>query len=117
MSDAAIDAAMATFIGEIVQIPPYYSAIKVGGKRLYEYARSGQQVERPRRIARIDRFERLGTSEFDPHEGLQHWSFDVQCGKGTYVRTLAVDLGAKLGYPSHMSHLVRYMTVQLLHSP
>ena len=110
VSDAAIDAAMATFLGEIVQIPPYYSAVKVGGKRLYEYARAGQQVERPRRIARIDRFERLGASEFDPHEGLQRWSFDVQCGKGTYVRTLAVDLGAKLGYPSHMSHLVRYMT-------
>ncbi|MCW6667387.1 tRNA pseudouridine(55) synthase TruB [Aerococcaceae bacterium NML160702] len=108
LSNAQIDQAMATFQGELTQIPPYYSAVKVNGKRLYEYARQGLEVERPIRQARIDYFKR--TSEPIYENGIQRWSFEVQCGKGTYVRTLAVDLGAQLGYPSHMSQLTRYAT-------
>ncbi|MDO4432679.1 MAG: tRNA pseudouridine(55) synthase TruB [Aerococcaceae bacterium] len=105
-----IDETMQHFHGEIEQIPPYYSAVKVNGKRLYEYARQGLQVERPRRIARIDAFERVGAPIYDAHNQTQRWHFSVQCGKGTYVRTLAVDLGKKLGYPSHMSQLTRFAT-------
>lgn len=108
LSNAQIDQAMAMFQGELTQIPPYYSAVKVNGKRLYEYARQGLEVERPIRQARIDYFKR--TSEPIYENGIQRWSFEVQCGKGTYVRTLAVDLGAQLGYPSHMSQLTRYAT-------
>lgn len=106
----AIDQAMASFIGNITQIPPYYSAVKVNGRKLYEYARAGETVERPSRLARIDAFNRLNEGTYDPERQIQKWQFDVKCGKGTYVRTLAVDLGNKLGYPSHMSQLTRQAT-------
>lgn len=106
-SNEQIDQVMATFLGEIIQIPPMYSAVKVNGKRLYEYARAGETVERPRRKATINCFERLGESVWDEKKGLQSWRFRVECGKGTYVRTLAVDVGKKLGVPAHMSDLTR----------
>lgn len=106
----AIDQAMASFKGDITQIPPYYSAVKVNGRKLYEYARAGETVERPSRIARIDYFNRLNEGVYDSETQLQKWQFEVKCGKGTYVRTLAVDLGNKLGYPSHMSQLTRQAT-------
>lgn len=109
LTDEAIDQAMATFHGDIIQVPPYYSAVKVQGKRLYEYARQGIEVERPERRVRIDYFKRTSDTHYEA-EGIQRWAFEVQCGKGTYVRTLAVDLGAQLGYPSHMSQLTRYAT-------
>ena len=105
-----IDQTMQSFVGEITQIPPYYSAVKVNGRRLYEYARAGETVERPKRIARIDYFKRLSDSVYDAEKAQQTWEFEVKCGKGTYVRTLAVDLGSKLGYPSHMSRLTRHAT-------
>ena len=101
-----IDQAMASLTGEITQIPPMYSAVKVNGKRLYEYARNGETVERPKRKAQIDAFER--TSEPVWHEnGTQSWRFKVVCGKGTYVRTLSVDTGKQLGVAAHMSDLTR----------
>lgn len=102
-----IDAEMATFVGEIQQIPPIYSAVKVNGKRLYEYARAGITVDRPIRQAQIYSFKRLNTPVFDEEQGKMSWQFEVCCSKGTYVRTLAVDLGEKLGYPAHMSSLTR----------
>ncbi|MGK0551604.1 tRNA pseudouridine(55) synthase TruB [Enterococcus faecalis] len=104
---AEIDAAMESMVGEITQIPPMYSAVKVNGKRLYEYARNGQSVERPTRTAQITAFERTSTPIFDEVTQTQRWCFKVVCGKGTYVRTLAVDTGAKLGFPAHMSQLTR----------
>lgn len=110
LSNEVIDAAMAKFKGNITQIPPYYSAVKVNGRRLYEYARAGETVERPRRIAKIDYFKRTNETVFDSETQQQKWQFEVKCGKGTYVRTLAVDLGTKLGYPSHMSQLIRIAT-------
>ncbi|MRI82650.1 tRNA pseudouridine(55) synthase TruB [Aerococcaceae bacterium DSM 109653] len=110
LSNEVIDAAMAEFKGDITQIPPYYSAVKVNGRRLYEYARAGETVERPRRIAKIDYFKRTNETVFDSETQQQKWQFEVKCGKGTYVRTLAVDLGTKLGYPSHMSQLTRMAT-------
>ena len=109
-TEAEIDSAMAQFNGEIIQIPPYYSSVKVQGKRLYEYARKGIEVERPKRKVRIDYFKRTSDAVYHEMTQTQSWNFEVQCGKGTYVRTLAVDLGASLGYPSHMSQLTRYAT-------
>lgn len=102
-----IDRAMSSFIGTIEQVPPMYSAVKVKGRRLYEYARAGEEVERPIRQAKIYSFEREGEPVYDGSAGTQTWRFSVDCGKGTYVRTLAVDLGARLGYPAHMSDLTR----------
>lgn len=103
----AIDQVMASFIGEINQIPPMYSAVKVNGKRLYEYARNNETVERPVRKAVIYRFERTSEPVWNKEKGSMSWRFEVECGKGTYVRTLAVDTGEKLGYPAHMSDLTR----------
>lgn len=106
-STEEIDAAMATFMGEITQIPPMYSAVKVNGKRLYEYARNGETVERPQRKVMIESFVRTSEPTWDADNGLQKWRFRVVCGKGTYVRTLAVDTGKKLGVSAHMSDLTR----------
>jgi tRNA pseudouridine55 synthase len=106
-SNEEIDAAMQQMTGEITQIPPMFSAVKVNGKRLYEYARNGEEVERPKRTAQIYSFERTNEPIFDKEEGTQSWRFKVVCGKGTYVRTLSVDTGAILGMPAHMSDLTR----------
>ena len=102
-----IDAMMETFKGEIIQIPPMYSAVKVNGKRLYEYARKGETVERPERRVKIYEFKRTSSPVYDEASKTQKWKFEVSCSKGTYVRTLAVDLGEKLGVPAHMSQLTR----------
>ena len=105
LSQEMVDQAMAAFVGQVVQIPPMYSAVKVDGRKLYEYARAGQEVERPKRTIEISSFER--TSPLIAEGDLVRFTFRVKCGKGTYVRTLSVDLGAKLGYASHMSKLER----------
>mgnify|MGYP001367783192 CR=1 FL=1 len=107
LTEAQIDEAMAAFVGTITQVPPMYSAVKVNGKRLYEYARAGEEVERPKRQAEIYSFQRVSEPTSNQEAGTQTWRFQVSCGKGTYVRTLAVDLGAALGYPAHMSDLTR----------
>lgn len=107
ISTLEIDQVMETMLGEITQIPPMYSAVKVNGKRLYEYARNGETVERPKRTAVITAFKRTSEPVFDEEAGTLSWRFEVACGKGTYVRTLAVDTGEKLGYPAHMSDLTR----------
>ncbi|MCY7172060.1 tRNA pseudouridine(55) synthase TruB [Streptococcus gallolyticus] len=108
VSDVAVeevDLALRSFIGEITQIPPMYSAVKVNGKRLYEYARAGQTVERPERYVTIYNFKRTSPLEFK--DDCCYFDFEVACSKGTYIRTLSVDLGKKLGYASHMSYLER----------
>lgn len=101
-----LEKTMTDMTGTIVQIPPMYSAVKVNGKRLYEYARAGETVERPRRQVTIDHFT-LISSTYDQEEQVQRVRFRVGCSKGTYVRTLAVDLANKLGYPGVMSSLTR----------
>src|SRR5699024_1089958 len=88
--------------GKITQIPPMYSAVKVNGKKLYEYARENEPVERPKRKAYIHQLELLKTD--DDHDCF--W-LKVVCSKGTYIRTLCVDIGKCLGYPAHMSELTR----------
>ena len=106
-TDDEIQQMMASMTGEIIQIPPMYSAVKVHGKRLYEYARAGEEVERPQRKVMIKSFKLTAPSEFDEATGLQKAKFEVECSKGTYVRTLAVDLGKKLGVAAVMSDLTR----------
>lgn len=92
--------------GKITQTPPMYSAVKVNGKRLYEYARQGIEVERPSRKVNIYSIELLDDRDFFTGEKIS-FRFRVACSKGTYIRTLAVMIGSELGYPAHMSELVR----------
>ncbi|WP_264987859.1 tRNA pseudouridine(55) synthase TruB [Lysinibacillus piscis] len=97
---------LASLTGVIEQTPPMFSAVKVNGKRLYEYARKGQVVERPTRQVTIYALEILEDKAL--YEG-QEITFPVRisCSKGTYIRTLAVQIGEALGYPAHMKELVR----------
>lgn len=92
--------------GPIMQTPPMYSAVKVNGKRLYEYARKGIEVERPTRNIVIHQLKLLDQREVFEGDMIS-FSFRVTCSKGTYVRTLAVTIGEMLGFPAHMSKLVR----------
>jgi len=98
-----IDHVLKSFTGEIIQVPPMYSAVRVKGKRLYEYARANEYVERPKRKVNI--YELINLAE--TKEILKKFKIKVTCSAGTYIRTLCVDIGKKLGYPAHMSHLVR----------
>lgn len=98
---------VSSFIGEIEQVPPMYSAVKVDGKRLYELARQGVEIERKSRKATIHEIEVLETDWSVPHPSLR---FRVVCSKGTYIRTLCVDIGKRLGVPAVMGELVRTST-------
>ncbi len=95
--------ALARFHGPIMQVPPMVSAVKVGGKRLYELAREGVEVERQPRQVIIHRVQLL---DFRPGPNPTAM-IDVVCSKGTYIRTLAHDLGEMLQVGAHMSYLVR----------
>ena len=106
-STTEIDAVLAQMTGEITQIPPMFSAVKVNGRRLYDYARHGETVERPKRQITIDRFVQRQAATYDAAQKTQTIYFTVDCSKGTYVRTLAVDVGKKLGVPAVMSDLTR----------
>ncbi|WP_462406487.1 tRNA pseudouridine(55) synthase TruB [Gracilibacillus sp. Marseille-QA3620] len=92
--------------GEITQTPPIYSAVKVNGKRLYEYALKGQEVEIPSRKVRIYEIELLDDRDVFEGDSIS-FKFRVACGKGTYIRTLSCMIGEQLGFPAHMSKLVR----------
>ena len=105
LDEKVVDEAIASLTGPITQVPPMYSAVKVNGRKLYEYARAGQEVERPERQVTIYSFER--TSPISYEDRLARFTFRVKCSKGTYIRTLSVDLGEKLGYAAHMSKLTR----------
>lgn len=111
LSEEKVDQALSRFIGDIIQVPPMYSAVKVNGKRLYEYARAGQTVERPKRQVTIHDFKR--TSQLLFKNDCCYFDFEVACSKGTYIRTLSVDLGKELGYASHMSYLERQASAGL----
>lgn len=106
-TDEEIDQVLETFRGAIKQKPPMYSAVRVKGKRLYEYARENLEVERPERIVHIYNIERIQKSEKTSNH---RFNIVVDCSKGTYIRTLAVDIGKELGFPSHMSYLKRIGT-------
>ena len=100
-----IDEAILSFVGEIEQIPPMYSSVKVNGRKLYEYARNNETVERPKRKVRIYEIER--NSEIRYKDDTCSFDIFILCGKGTYIRTLATDIGRTLGFPAHMSQLTR----------
>ncbi|MFC5463721.1 tRNA pseudouridine(55) synthase TruB [Lederbergia graminis] len=106
ISIQAIKNVLQTLTGEIEQTPPMYSAVKVNGKKLYEYARAGITVERPTRKVHIYQIS-LDEDSIKMNDGKCVFSFRVKCSKGTYIRTLAVTIGEKLGYPAHMSKLTR----------
>ena len=100
-TDEAIRAALGQFTGEIEQMPPAFSALKIGGKRAYDLARAGETVELKARMVRIDRLELLARPDAD------HADFVVGCGKGTYIRSLGRDLARALGIVGHLSALRR----------
>lgn len=100
-SDEAIRGALAAFVGEIEQVPPAYSALKIDGQRAYALARAGEAVEMKSRKVRIDRLELLARPDRD------HADLVVTCGKGTYIRSLGRDLAVALGTVGHLSALRR----------
>ncbi|HVL33888.1 MAG TPA: tRNA pseudouridine(55) synthase TruB [Actinomycetota bacterium] len=99
----ALDGALEPFRGDIQQIPPMVSAVKVGGERLYKKARRGEVVERASRAVRI--YE-LDVEAFEPG-ARPHAIIRVRCSKGTYIRTLAADIGEALGVGAHLGSLRR----------
>ena len=103
-SDEEIERVIGGFVGEREQTPPMYSAVRVNGKRLYELARRGIEIERkPRNVTFYD-IALLGIERRGHEVGV---IMDVDCSKGTYMRTLCHDIGEKLGCGGHMSSLVR----------
>jgi tRNA pseudouridine55 synthase len=98
-----VEDAIPQFVGDIHQLPPMVSAVKVGGRRLHELAREGKEVERVPRPARVDRFE---VESFEPG-AYPEATVVVECGSGTYIRTLAADLGTALGGCAHLAELRR----------
>lgn len=92
----------ASFLGDYEQIPPMYSAVKVNGKRLYELARQGKEVERKARRVHIYTCDIMDIALAD-----NEFSMEVTCSKGTYIRTLCQDIGEKLGCGAAMASLVR----------
>ena len=100
-TDQAIRGALGAFVGEIDQVPPAYSALKIDGQRAYDLARAGEAVEMKSRKVRIDRLELLGRPDRD------HADLVVTCGKGTYIRSLGRDLAVALGTVGHLSALRR----------
>ncbi len=103
LTEPELRKAMAGFLGDQYQTPPMYSAIKIDGVPLYKSARKGEEVEREPRFVRVSEFEltRFGLPSFD---------FRLRCSKGTYVRTIAHDLGQRLGCGAHLSALRRTAT-------
>ena len=100
---AQLDAVARGFVGDIEQVPPMVSALKVGGRRLYELARAGEEIERAARPVHIGE---LVVEDLEPG-AYPEATIRVACSSGTYIRTLAADLGAALGGPAHLGTLRR----------
>ena len=100
LKEETIRSVVAQFQGRLRQIPPMYSAIKIGGTPLYKMARAGRTVERPARWITVQQIEIQSIQGRDV-------SFRVACSKGTYIRTLCDDIGERLGVGGHLLHLVR----------
>ena len=100
LNEAQVTEAVQSFVGEYAQIPPMYSALKVGGKKLYELAREGKTVERKARNVKIHSIKILRVD-------LPRVEMEVSCSKGTYIRTLCHDIGEKLGVGGCMESLLR----------
>ncbi|RBM06354.1 tRNA pseudouridine(55) synthase TruB [Novacetimonas cocois] len=99
--NAAFEAALAAFRGDIMQVPPVFSALKVGGERAYDMARDGRPPDLPPRPARIDRFELIARPDADTAV------FEVESGKGVYMRSLARDIARACGTVGHVAALRR----------
>jgi len=95
-----LEEVLSSFLGSILQTPPMYSAVKYQGKRLYDLARAGIEVERKKRRVHIFHLELL---RWQP----PFFTIEIECGKGTYIRSLVHDLGQSLGCGSHLRNLVR----------
>ena len=102
LEEEHIKKALESMIGKQEQIPPKYSAIKVNGKKLYEYARKGQEVEIKPREIEIYKIELIKINQED-----KKIEFNVSCSKGTYIRSLCEDIAEKLGTIGYMSNLIR----------
>lgn len=100
MTEDEVNAVMQSFVGDQYQTPPMFSAKKVGGQKLYKLARKGQEVEREARFIRVGQF-RLDAFN------MPEVAFTLRCSKGTYVRTIAHDLGQKIGCGAHLVALRR----------
>ncbi|MFE4709662.1 tRNA pseudouridine(55) synthase TruB [Paenibacillus sp. NPDC056722] len=107
VTDEEIAAVLNSFHGVISQVPPMYSAVKVDGKRLYELAREGKTVERKSREVEIYEIELLNVTRNGNYPDI---TFRARCSKGTYIRTLCVDIGRALGVPGVMVKLERTMS-------
>ncbi len=101
VTEAELRAVLPEFVGEIQQVPPMYSAIKRGGRRLYQLARKGETIEVEPRTCRVDGVELMERT------GENRYRIRVDCGKGVYIRTLCHDIGARLGCGGHMASLER----------
>jgi len=103
LTETELRTAMAGFLGDQYQMPPMFSAIKIGGVPLYKLARKGEEIEREPRFIRVVEWTltRFGLPQFD---------FRLRCTKGTYVRTIAHDLGGRLGCGAHLAALRRTAT-------
>lgn len=99
--DAQINAALGAFRGQIEQVPPQFSAVKVDGERAYDIARAGEEMDLAPRPLWVERLEVVGRPDPD------HVDLDMVCGKGGYVRSIARDLGAALGCHAHVAWLRR----------
>ncbi|MDE0066356.1 MAG: tRNA pseudouridine(55) synthase TruB [Acidimicrobiaceae bacterium] len=102
VADDQVRSAALSFVGPIMQVPPMVSAVKVGGKRLYELAREGKEIERRPRAVEVHRCELAPVAG---ESGV--WRCEVECSSGTYIRSLAADLGASLGGGAHLRSLRR----------
>ncbi|MFN8226261.1 MAG: tRNA pseudouridine(55) synthase TruB [Mycobacterium sp.] len=107
VTDSAIDDAVAPLRGDIDQIPSKVSAVKIGGKRAYQLAREGQEVELAARRVRIDRFDVLAIRRAGELPDVVDLDVTVDCSSGTYIRALARDLGSALGVGGHLTALRR----------
>jgi tRNA pseudouridine55 synthase len=112
-----VERVVLSFVGQMEQVPPMFSAVKIGGKKLYELAREGIEIERKPRPITIYELEIIEINTDLPHP---YAKFRVLCSKGTYIRTLCFDIGRKLGVPAAMENLVRTrsgdITLEMCHA-
>lgn len=110
VSAEALEDAVRAFRGNILQIPPMYSAVQVGGQRLYRLARSGIEIEREARPVTVHEFERIAPPSALPAPAPEEFDFRITCSKGTFIRTLCADVGKALGCGAALSALRRVHT-------
>jgi tRNA pseudouridine55 synthase len=104
VSCSEVEELLNSFVGDIMQTPPMYSAIKIDGKKLYELARQGKEIERKQRQIHIE------SIKITDNSAPNRYQIDVTCSKGTYIRALCADIGEKLGCGAHMGALLRVRT-------